>query len=101
MSRLADVLLTCVGLVLLSPLLIALFIIVRLDSPGPVIYRRRVMGKGGAQFDAFKFRTMLVNGDEMLAKYPEAEGHLGARPEAKGRPTHHPLRRVDAQAEPG
>jgi len=63
--------LTCVGLVLLSPLLLALAIIVRLDSPGPVIYRRRVMGKGGTQFDAFKFRTMLTNGDEMLAKYPE------------------------------
>lgn len=70
-TRLADVLFTCIGLVLLSPLLLALAIIVRLDSPGPIVYRRRVMGKGGTQFDAYKFRTMLTNGDEMLAKYPE------------------------------
>jgi lipopolysaccharide/colanic/teichoic acid biosynthesis glycosyltransferase len=36
-----------------------------------VLYRRRVMGRGGTQFDAFKFRTMLLNGDEILAAHPE------------------------------
>jgi len=63
--------LTVIGLALISPLLVILAVIVKLDSPGPALYRRRVMGRGGTQFDAFKFRTMLVNGDEILAAHPE------------------------------
>jgi lipopolysaccharide/colanic/teichoic acid biosynthesis glycosyltransferase len=66
-----DLILTSIGLVLLSPVLLVLWLIVKRDSPGPVIHRRRVMGVGGTQFDAFKFRTMHVNGDEILAQYPD------------------------------
>jgi lipopolysaccharide/colanic/teichoic acid biosynthesis glycosyltransferase len=66
-----DYALALVGVVLISPLLILLALIVRLDSPGPVIYRRRVMGRGGTQFDAWKFRTMVINGDEILAAHPD------------------------------
>jgi lipopolysaccharide/colanic/teichoic acid biosynthesis glycosyltransferase len=66
-----DYSLTLISLVILSPLLLALTIIVKLDSPGPVIYRRRVMGRGGTQFDAFKFRTMDINGDEILNAHPD------------------------------
>jgi lipopolysaccharide/colanic/teichoic acid biosynthesis glycosyltransferase len=55
------------GLVILSPLLLAAALIVRMDSPGPVIYRRRVLGRGGRPFDAFKIRTMVANADEVLA----------------------------------
>jgi exopolysaccharide biosynthesis polyprenyl glycosylphosphotransferase len=52
--------------------LFALFALaIKLDSPGPIIYRRRVLGVGGKQFDAFKFRTMFTNGDEILAQHPE------------------------------
>jgi lipopolysaccharide/colanic/teichoic acid biosynthesis glycosyltransferase len=66
-----DYALSLVVVVLISPLLILLALIVKLDSPGPVIYRRRVMGRGGTQFDAWKFRTMVVNGDEILAAHPD------------------------------
>ena len=48
----------------------------RLDSPGKVIYRRRVMGLNGKQFDAFKFRTMYEDGDQVLAQYPELKKEL-------------------------
>jgi lipopolysaccharide/colanic/teichoic acid biosynthesis glycosyltransferase len=50
---------------------LVLWLIVKRDSPGPVIYRRRVMGVGGTQFDAYKFRTMHLNGDEILNQHPE------------------------------
>jgi lipopolysaccharide/colanic/teichoic acid biosynthesis glycosyltransferase len=46
-------------------------IAVQLDSPGPVIYRRKVMGMNGKQFDAFKFRTMRMDSDEIIANYPD------------------------------
>ena len=58
-------------LLIISPFLLALALVVALDSPGSVIYRRRVMGRGGTQFDAFKLRTMHVNGDEILAVRPD------------------------------
>lgn len=54
----------------LLPFMALIAVMIKLDSPGPVIYRRHVMGVGGREFDAFKFRTMVVNGDEMLAQSP-------------------------------
>lgn len=46
-------------LIALLPCLVLVAVLVRLDSPGPIIYRRRVLGRGGFQFEAFKFRTMV------------------------------------------
>jgi lipopolysaccharide/colanic/teichoic acid biosynthesis glycosyltransferase len=56
--------------------MLVLVLIVKLDSPGPAIHRRRVLGKGGTQFDAFKFRTMHINGDEILNQHPELKAQL-------------------------
>jgi lipopolysaccharide/colanic/teichoic acid biosynthesis glycosyltransferase len=67
---------TTLGLLILSPFLLALALIVKHDSPGPALHRRRVMGKGGIQFDAFKFRTMYVNGDEILAERSDLQQQL-------------------------
>ncbi len=63
-----------VALILLSPLLALVALLVRLDSPGPIIYRRRVVGVGNQTFDAFKFRTMQVDGDKLLT--PEQRKEL-------------------------
>lgn len=64
------------GLIALSPLFLAIIIIMKLTDPGPIIYHRRVVGVGGKEFDAFKFRTMVVNSqevlEELLARDPEA-----------------------------
>ena len=60
----------------LSPIYAAIALAIKFDSPGPVIYRRRVMGQNGARFDAFKFRTMHINGDEILAAHPELKEEL-------------------------
>lgn len=71
-----EVLLSAIAVLILSPLLVALALIVKLDSPGPALYRRRVMGLGRTQFDALKFRTMHVNGDALLDQYPELKAQL-------------------------
>ncbi len=55
-----------VGLLLLSPFLVAIAVAIKLTSPGPILYRRRVVGQGGKLFDALKFRTMYTNGDQLL-----------------------------------
>lgn len=73
---LLDYALVLPALLLIWPLLLVLALAVKLDSPGPVIYRRRVLGKDGRIFYAFKFRTMYVNGDEILARFPKLRREL-------------------------
>ncbi len=73
-------------LVLGAPVFLLLALAIRLDSPGPVLHRRRVMGVNGKQFDAFKFRTMHVNGDEILANNPELKAELEANHKLKNDP---------------
>lgn len=58
-------------LVLLSPLFLIIAFSIRLDSPGPIIHRRRVVGLNGRVFDAYKFRTMIVDADAYLENHPE------------------------------
>ena len=59
------------ALVLLAPVLLAVAILVRVTSSGPAIHRRRVLGRGGRPFDAFKFRSMVVDADDLLRTRPE------------------------------
>lgn len=65
---------------LLAPILIPVFLViaalVRLDSPGPAFFGRRVVGMGGREFSALKFRTMYRNGDEVMERYPELKEEL-------------------------
>jgi exopolysaccharide biosynthesis polyprenyl glycosylphosphotransferase len=81
-----DYCLTLPGLLLISPLLALIALAIRLDSPGPVIYRRRVMGLNGKQFDAFKFRTMHINGDKILERHPELKAELARNHKLKNDP---------------
>jgi lipopolysaccharide/colanic/teichoic acid biosynthesis glycosyltransferase len=53
------------ALILLSPLYLVLAIMVKLGSPGPVLYRWRVVGKAGQTFLSYKFRSMVANADEL------------------------------------
>jgi exopolysaccharide biosynthesis polyprenyl glycosylphosphotransferase len=62
--------------VLLSPLYLALALAVRLDSPGPILHRRRVLGLGGREFDALKFRTMYNDGEAILARHTALQDEL-------------------------
>jgi exopolysaccharide biosynthesis polyprenyl glycosylphosphotransferase len=72
--------------ILISPLLLLIAIAVKLDSPGPIIYRRRVMGVNNRQFDAFKFRTMRIDGDEILAQSAELQHELATKHKLKNDP---------------
>jgi lipopolysaccharide/colanic/teichoic acid biosynthesis glycosyltransferase len=58
LKRAFDLTAALLGLVLLSPLLLALALWVKLDSPGPVFFRQERVGRGGRLFRIHKFRTM-------------------------------------------
>jgi lipopolysaccharide/colanic/teichoic acid biosynthesis glycosyltransferase len=55
-------------LLVLSPLLAAIAIAIKLDSPGPVLFRQRRMGYRGVPFEVLKFRTMVDGADAAKAK---------------------------------
>lgn len=94
-SKLAlDYLLVIPGLIALLPLLLLIALAVRFSSSGPVIHRRRVLGQGGREFDAFKFRSMYVNGDEILANYPRLKAELDANYKLKCDPRVTPVGRL-------
>ncbi len=63
-KRLFDVAGALLGLVLLSPLLVAVAVAVKLGSPGPVFYRQVRVGLHGREFRIHKFRTMRVHDGE-------------------------------------
>ena len=71
-----DFLVSTLGLIALAPLLLLIAIAIKRDSPGPVLYRRRVLGREGREFHAFKFRTMYVNGDAILEDQPALKKEL-------------------------
>ncbi len=62
-QRLFDIGFAALALVLLCPLLLALALWVRLDSPGPVLFRQRRVGRGGRLFVIYKFRTMHTDAE--------------------------------------
>src|SRR5512139_3832319 len=50
-------------LALLAPVVPVVALMIRLDSPGPVFYRQKRIGRGGRPFDFLKFRSMYVDAD--------------------------------------
>jgi lipopolysaccharide/colanic/teichoic acid biosynthesis glycosyltransferase len=65
-KRSMDVVGAAGGLIFLSPLLVIVAILVRLDSRGPILFRQKRMGLGGREFSCLKFRTMVVDAEERL-----------------------------------
>jgi len=81
-----DYSLALLGLIILFPLLLIIASCIKMSSPGPVFHRRLVMGLNGKQFYALKFRTMIINGDEILEKYPELKEELTRNHKLKNDP---------------
>ncbi len=67
-KRFLDIAAAIAGLVLASPLMLATAVAIKLSDGGPILYRRRCVGVGGKEFDAFKFRSMRVDADEILKR---------------------------------
>jgi exopolysaccharide biosynthesis polyprenyl glycosylphosphotransferase len=77
LKRLFDVVVSLSGLLFISPVLLATTAAIKLDSPGPVIFKQKRVGKNGNLFDFYKFRSMVVNAEELraeLAAANEADG---------------------------
>jgi Undecaprenyl-phosphate galactose phosphotransferase WbaP len=58
-----------IGGLLISPVLAAIALLIKLDSRGPAFYRHWRIGAGGKHFRCWKFRTMHPNAEQMLERY--------------------------------
>ena len=77
LKRLVDFLMALTLLVVLSPVLLMLALLIRLTSPGPVLYRQTRCGLGGRKFTVYKFRSMRPDADlyrDELASLNEMDG---------------------------
>ena len=64
MKRLFDILLSGIGLLIISPLFLIVAIWIKLDSPGPIFYRQVRVGRYNKDFRIFKFRSMRMGSDK-------------------------------------
>jgi Undecaprenyl-phosphate galactose phosphotransferase WbaP len=69
LKRALDLLGTVIGGVLISPLVFAIAVLIKFDSPGPAFYGHRRLGTEGKHFLCWKFRTMHVNAERLLDKH--------------------------------
>jgi len=63
-KRIFDIVFSCLGLILLAPVLVVLAIIIKLDSKGPVLFIQPRVGLNNKDFNIFKFRTMQMESDK-------------------------------------
>jgi len=93
-KRLVDVMGSGLGLLTLWPLFLAIVALVRLSSPGPVIYRQMRIGLGGLPFVMYKFRTMHVGADSSKDKLLDLNERRGPAFKMRWDPRVTPLGRV-------
>jgi exopolysaccharide biosynthesis polyprenyl glycosylphosphotransferase len=67
-KRLFDIISSAAALVALSPLLITVAVLIKLTSRGPIFFKQKRVGLHGKTFDMLKFRSMVVNAEELKAK---------------------------------
>jgi exopolysaccharide biosynthesis polyprenyl glycosylphosphotransferase len=80
MKRTMDLALSLTGLVLLTPLLLAVAVWIKLDSRGPVFFRQLRMGSEDQTFEILKFRTMSADADERKHEYAALNKHVDGDP---------------------
>lgn len=67
-KRLLDIIISSVLTLIFLPAWIIVPILISIDSEGPIIYKHKRVGKDGKEFYMFKFRSMVINADEILHK---------------------------------
>jgi undecaprenyl-phosphate galactose phosphotransferase len=64
-KTLIDFLLSLVGLIIISPLLLIISLLIKIDSRGPIFFKQKRLGRNGEVFQIYKFRTMVVNAENI------------------------------------
>ena len=81
MIRFFDILFSFLGILFLSPVFLFLYIAIRLESKGGGFYKQLRVGRGGADFYVYKFRSMRIGADEqglIIQTHSMANGICGS-----------------------
>ena len=93
-KRWFDVAVASLGLVVMAPLLLAIAVLVKLTSDGPVLFKQERVGRRGRRFRVYKFRTMVQNAEQLLVDLREQNEADGPLFKLKEDPRITPLGRV-------
>lgn len=72
-KRISDIILSLLGIVLLSPVFLIIAIVIRTDSKGPIIFGHKRIGKDMNSIKIYKFRTMYENAAEIFENFSEEQ----------------------------
>ena len=75
-KRFMDIAIVIIGGILIMPFLLVVALIIKLNSPGPVLYKHKRLGKDGKHFFMYKFRTMVKDAEQHLEKILEENHEL-------------------------
>lgn len=64
-KRFCDIIISFIGLIVLSPLMLITAVAIKLNSKGPVLFKQTRLGKGAKEFQIYKFRSMCENAEHM------------------------------------
>jgi exopolysaccharide biosynthesis polyprenyl glycosylphosphotransferase len=67
-KRTLDLILSLMGVICVSPVFLIVGLIIKLDSRGPIIFSQKRIGKDGKEFNMYKFRSMVINAEELKKK---------------------------------
>jgi Undecaprenyl-phosphate galactose phosphotransferase WbaP len=75
-KRFMDLGMVILGGIVFLPVLFVIALLIKLSSPGPVLYKQERLGKNGARFHAYKFRSMVMDADKRLKDLLESNSKL-------------------------
>ncbi|KZL89716.1 UDP-N-acetylgalactosamine-undecaprenyl-phosphate N-acetylgalactosaminephosphotransferase [Clostridium magnum DSM 2767] len=85
-KRVLDIFGSLCGTILLSPVMIIVAIAIKINSRGPVFFAQERVGKDGKKFRMYKFRSMVINAEEILDKLKDKNEMTGPMFKIKGDP---------------
>jgi len=77
LKRTVDIICSLVGLLVLMPILVLVTILVKIESKGPIIFSQDRVGKDGRVFKMYKFRSMVINAEELKEKLANENERTG------------------------
>ena len=77
LKRAMDIICSLIGLIVLMPILLVVSILIKTESKGPIIFSQDRVGKYGEKFKIYKFRSMVVNAEELKEKLANENERAG------------------------
>ena len=76
-KRLIDIIGSLSGIIVLGPLLLVVALLIKFESKGPIFFSQKRVGLNGKEFEMYKFRSMIVNAEELLDRLKDKNEMTG------------------------